>query len=78
MKATAPRCRCAGSAFAAPGQTATRLSCTTRKKMQRRVECALVALQVVAQMLGNLPEEWWHYTLQPEPYPDRYFNFSVR
>ena len=26
----------------------------------------------------NLPEEWWHYTLQPEPYPERYFNFSVR
>lgn len=26
----------------------------------------------------NLPEEWWHYTLQPEPYPDSYFNFSVR
>ncbi len=28
--------------------------------------------------LRNLPEEWWHYTLQPEPYPERYFNFSVR
>ena len=26
----------------------------------------------------NLPEEWWHYTLQPEPYPERYFNFIVR
>ncbi|MBP6395833.1 MAG: M15 family metallopeptidase [Giesbergeria sp.] len=26
----------------------------------------------------NLPEEWWHYTLQSEPYPERYFNFSVR
>ena len=26
----------------------------------------------------NLPEEWWHYTLHSEPYPERYFNFSVR
>jgi D-alanyl-D-alanine dipeptidase len=25
----------------------------------------------------NLPEEWWHYTLRSEPYPDRFFNFSV-
>lgn len=26
----------------------------------------------------NLPEEWWHYTLQHEPYPDRYFDLPVR
>ena len=26
----------------------------------------------------NLPEEWWHYTLNDEPYPEQYFNFSVR
>ena len=26
----------------------------------------------------NLPEEWWHYTLDEEPYPDTYFNFPVR
>jgi len=26
----------------------------------------------------NLPEEWWHYTLRQEPYPDRYFDFDVR
>ncbi len=25
----------------------------------------------------NLPEEWWHYTLENEPYPDRYFDFPV-
>jgi len=25
----------------------------------------------------NLPEEWWHYTLKNEPYPDRFFNFLV-
>lgn len=26
----------------------------------------------------NLPEEWWHYTLNPEPHAERYFNFPVR
>ena len=37
-------------------------------------------LRALLQRQGfqNLPEEWWHYTLQPEPYPERYFNFSVR
>jgi len=24
------------------------------------------------------PEEWWHYTLKDEPYPDTYFDFPVR
>ena len=24
-----------------------------------------------------LPEEWWHFTLENEPYPDTYFTFSV-
>ena len=23
-------------------------------------------------------EEWWHYTLKNEPYPDQYFNFEVK
>lgn len=27
---------------------------------------------------NNLPEEWWHYTLRDEPYPDRFFDFPVR
>lgn len=28
--------------------------------------------------LRNLPQEWWHYTLQAQAYPDRTFNFPVR
>jgi D-alanyl-D-alanine dipeptidase len=27
--------------------------------------------------LVNLPEEWWHFTYQPEPYPATYFDFPV-
>ena len=23
-------------------------------------------------------EEWWHYTLADEPYPETYFDFPVR
>ena len=26
----------------------------------------------------NLPEEWWHYTLENEPWPARYFDVPVR
>ncbi|WP_069159882.1 M15 family metallopeptidase [Nocardia altamirensis] len=26
----------------------------------------------------NLTEEWWHFTLRDEPFPDTYFNFPVR
>jgi len=25
----------------------------------------------------NLPEEWWHYTLDGEPYPDTYFDTVI-
>ena len=24
------------------------------------------------------PQEWWHFTLKGEPYPETYFNFPVR
>ena len=26
----------------------------------------------------NLPEEWWHYTLRNEPFPDTYFDAPIR
>jgi hypothetical protein len=31
-----------------------------------------------AQGFANYPFEWWHYTHQPEPYPDTYFDFPIR
>lgn len=27
--------------------------------------------------LSNYPNEWWHYTLNDEPFPDTYFDFPV-
>lgn len=30
------------------------------------------------QGFTNLAEEWWHYTLNNEPYPDRFFNFEIQ
>ncbi|TDV56063.1 M15 family metallopeptidase [Actinophytocola oryzae] len=32
---------------------------------------------LVAAGFHNLAEEWWHYTLDDEPYPDTYFDFPV-
>ncbi len=26
----------------------------------------------------NYDKEWWHYTFKNEPYPNTYFNFSVK
>jgi D-alanyl-D-alanine dipeptidase len=26
----------------------------------------------------NLEQEWWHFTLRKEPYPDRYFDFVIQ
>ncbi|HRE31979.1 MAG TPA: M15 family metallopeptidase, partial [Candidatus Berkiella sp.] len=25
----------------------------------------------------GIPQEWWHFTLKNEPFPDTYFNFEV-
>jgi D-alanyl-D-alanine dipeptidase len=36
-------------------------------------------LQKAMEKFGfkHLEEEWWHFTLKDEPYPDTYFTFSV-
>lgn len=38
-----------------------------------------VLLKKVMEKHGfvNYPKEWWHYTLQNEPFPHTYFNFNV-
>ena len=37
---------------------------------------AAIAL-VLAHGFKPLEEEWWHFTLADEPYPDTYFTFPV-
>jgi D-alanyl-D-alanine dipeptidase len=29
------------------------------------------------QNFVNYDKEWWHFTFQPEPFPDTYFDFPV-
>ena len=38
----------------------------------------LLADAMQAHGFQPYPEEWWHYTLADEPYPDTYFDFPVR
>jgi len=33
---------------------------------------------MAARGFKNYPLEWWHYTFEPEPYPDSYFDFPIR
>lgn len=33
---------------------------------------------MLSRGFGPLSTEWWHFTLEQEPYPDTYFDFPVR
>ncbi|GLZ30937.1 D-alanyl-D-alanine dipeptidase [Lentzea sp. NBRC 105346] len=37
----------------------------------------LLKQAMVRHGFRNLPEEWWHFTLNGEPFPDTYFDFPV-
>jgi D-alanyl-D-alanine dipeptidase len=45
--------------------------------VQRRVN--RLALKAVMEKYGfiNLESEWWHYTMEDEPYPNTYFDFVI-
>jgi len=45
---------------------------------QQRANRALLRRLMEKHGFRNLEEEWWHYTLVKEPYPDTYFDFPVR
>jgi D-alanyl-D-alanine dipeptidase len=38
---------------------------------------ALLVEAMQAHGFKNYPKEWWHFTLDPEPYPDTYFDFPI-
>jgi len=37
----------------------------------------LLKLLMEKHGFGNYPQEWWHYTLRNEPYPDSYLDFPI-
>lgn len=45
---------------------------------QQRANRALLRTVMTQQGFVPLQEEWWHFTLQDEPYPETYFNFPVQ
>jgi len=45
---------------------------------QQRSNRLLLKTLMAKYGFRNLPEEWWHFTLNHEPYPGTYFNFPVK
>lgn len=45
-----------------------------RQKANRR----LLRQTMMKHGFEPYPQEWWHFTLAKEPWPDRYFDFDVR
>jgi D-alanyl-D-alanine dipeptidase len=43
-----------------------------------RANRAKLAAAMVRRGFAPLEQEWWHFTLKGEPYPESYFNFAVR
>ncbi len=43
-----------------------------------RANRALLQNAMLRNGFKPLTEEWWHFTLRDEPYPDTYFNFPVQ
>ena len=46
--------------------------------VQQQSNRALLKLLMTQHGFRPLREEWWHFTLENEPYPETYFNFPVR
>jgi len=42
-----------------------------------RANRAILVEAMQAQGLKNYAKEWWHFTLEPEPYPDTIFDFPI-
>jgi D-alanyl-D-alanine dipeptidase len=48
-----------------------------RATQQQRANRRILLDAMTDAGFTNLPEEWWHYTLDDEPYPDTYFTTPV-
>ena len=45
---------------------------------QQRLHRLLLRTMMERHGFEYLPEEWWHFSLKDEPFPDTYFDFPVR
>ena len=45
---------------------------------QQRSNRELLRVLMRRHGFQSIKEEWWHFTLKNEPYPETYFNFPVR
>lgn len=63
-----------GFDFFSPKSRPDDLSMAPAQRAQR------LLLQILMKKHGfnPYPQEWWHFTLKNEPYPDTYFDFPVR
>ncbi|MGW7432480.1 M15 family metallopeptidase [Streptomyces sp. NPDC054861] len=43
----------------------------------QRAHRQLLKATLAEQGFVNLPEEWWHFTFKPEPFPSTFFDFPV-
>lgn len=50
---------------------------TTKITDEQKANRRILHDAMIAAGLTNLPEEWWHYTLDDEPYPDTYFDVPI-
>jgi zinc D-Ala-D-Ala dipeptidase len=44
---------------------------------EERTNRAMLVEAMQARGFKNYPLEWWHYTFEPEPYPDTFFDFPI-
>lgn len=56
------------------------ISHTENPKVQGHARINRLLLKQTMEKHGfrNYNQEWWHYTLKDEPFPNRYFNFVVK
>jgi len=45
---------------------------------QQKANRLLLRLIMTKYGFNPYPQEWWHFTLTNEPYPDKYFDFEVK
>ena len=45
---------------------------------QQRANRLLLRALMLRHGFRPLEQEWWHFTLEDEPFPETYFNFSIR